>query len=86
MRSSLILLRKYSETIESRLPFCINCVHFIENIYKYPYEDIPNNKKCKYFGNIDLVTGNITYELASICRDKTDKCGSIGQHFQKIKK
>jgi len=67
------------------IPFCTNCIHFIEDKTNYPYDPIPGNDKngkCKLFGTINPVTGNINYEYASICRkDKTNLCGINGKYF-----
>ena len=63
-------------------PACINCVHFtqIERLN-------PDYAKCKKFGRMDLVTGEITYEYASISRRFDDYCGEKGFFYEeKVKK
>ena len=44
-----------SYIINTNVPVCINCVHFIENTNNYPYDEPPDNSKygkCKTFGDI----------------------------------
>lgn len=71
------------------LPICSNCLHFIEHTNNYPYEPIPSNERygrCNKFGEVDMVTGTIKYDLASSCRLNDSKCGKFGSEFtEKIK-
>ena len=62
------------------LPICSNCLHFIEDTNNYPYG------RCNKFGEVDMVTGTIKYDLASSCRLNDSKCGKFGSEFtEKIK-
>ena len=66
------------------LPSCFNCIHFIKHINNYPYDTLPSDKeygKCKKFGEVDLVTGIIDYDLAKNCRDDIKKCGKNGSEY-----
>ena len=66
------------------VPICSNCLHFIEHTNNYPYDPIPTNEnygRCKKFGEMNMVTGNIDYDLASICRFNNSKCGKFGLEF-----
>ena len=66
------------------LPICSNCVHFIEHTNNYPYDPIPSNErygKCKKFGEVNMITGVIEYDLASTCRINDNKCGIFGSEF-----
>ena len=71
------------------LPICSNCLHFIEHTNNYPYDPVPNDKqysKCKKFGEINMITGDIEYDLASNCRLNDSKCGKSGSEYtEKIK-
>ncbi len=71
------------------LPVCSNCLHFIEHTNNYPYDPIPSNEKygrCKKFGEVDMVSGVIEYDLAINCRLNDSKCGHFGSEFnEKIK-
>ena len=59
------------------LPICSNCVHFIELENDYPY----NGNRCKKFGEVDFITGEIKYDLAAVCRLGDDNCGKKGLHY-----
>lgn len=69
-------------------PICKNCIHFI------PYNgyDFDNKLgKCNFFGNNDIINGEIEYDYADMCRNNEFKCGIEGKYFQpeenlKIKK
>ena len=66
------------------LPICSNCVHFIEHTNNYPYDPMPSNEKygrCKNFGEVNVITGTIEYDLASDSRFNDSKCGTIGSEF-----
>ena len=71
------------------VPICSNCLHFIEHTNNYPYDPIPSNEiygRCKKFGETNMVTGVIEYDLASNCRLNESKCGKFGSEFnEKIK-
>ena len=50
------------------LPICSKCLHFIEHTNNYPYDPIPSNErhgKCKKFGEMNIITGIIEYDLAN---------------------
>ncbi len=67
-----------------KLPSCFNCVHFIEHRNNYPYDPIPCDEqygKCKKFGEVNLVTGVIEYDLAKHCRNDNAKCGKLGSEY-----
>ena len=55
-------------------PICANCINFIGHTNNYPYDPIPENiyGKCKKFGDVNIVTGDIQYDFAQMCR-KDDK-------------
>jgi hypothetical protein len=68
------------------LPICSKCVHFIEYTNNYPYDPAPSNEKygrCKKFGEVDMVTGVINYDLAGNCRLNDSKCGKFGSEYTK---
>ena len=67
--SSIIL--KNSE-INTSNKICKDCKYFIAN-----------EKKCKYFNDIDLVTGSKTYNYASTMRD--NNCGEDAKYFEENK-
>jgi hypothetical protein len=68
------------------LPICSNCLHFIEHKNNYPYDPIPCDTKygkCKKFGEVNLITGTIEYDVASNCRLNANKCGNFGLEYTK---
>ena len=38
--------------------------------------------KCKVFGTMDIVTGTIIYDYASLCRENDQKCGMNGTYYE----
>ena len=59
------------------LPICSNCVHYIELENDYPYD----GSTCKKFGEMDVITGAIKYDLALVCRLGDSNCGKKGLHY-----
>ena len=55
-------------------PACKNCVHYIEhNDYSL--------SRCAFFGEKNLITGEIKYNYADLTRK--DECGVSGKYFEK---
>jgi hypothetical protein len=81
-------LRLFSSFIIKTKNPCIKCINYIE--YKYPnmYDEIYSNErvlgKCSLFGNENLVTGEIEYAHALVCRVDELKCGRNGKYFNTI--
>jgi hypothetical protein len=70
------------------LPICSNCLHFIEHTNNYPYDPIPCNEqygRCKKFGEVNFITGEIEYDLATRCRLDINKCGNFGSEYTEKK-
>ena len=66
------------------LSICSNCLHFIEHTNKYPYDPIPSDEqygRCKKFGEVNLITGIVEYDLAKNCRLNVSKCGNLGSEY-----
>ena len=66
------------------LLICSNCLHFIEHTNNYPYDPIPSDEqygRCKKFGEVNLITGVIEYDLAKNCRLNVSKCGKLGLEY-----
>lgn len=67
----------------TELPICSKCLHFIEHTNNYP---IPCNKqygRCKKFGQTNMITGEIEYDLAKQSRSDDNKCGRFGSEYTK---
>ena len=50
----------------------------------YSFDDTSNNSmygRCDVFGKINLVTGNKTYYIASLCREFNHLCGEKAIHY-----
>lgn len=63
------------------MPACKNCKHFdsdftIFSDHKYG--------KCKLYGDKDLITNKISYNLASYAREKDDVCGTHGKNYEEV--
>lgn len=89
----LTLLRKskfghYGSKTYVRFPLCIYCVNFIPHETNYPYDNPPDDNfgLCKKFGEVNLVTGIIEYDMAKNCRRDERKCGIEGFEYIEIKK
>ena len=61
----------------AEFPICSNCLHFIEPTNTNPYDGY----RCKKFGEMDLITGAIKYDLAANCRLDDDMCGEEGDQY-----
>jgi len=64
----------YHTSYSSLLPtkkICKNCKHFIGD-----------SIECRKFGDVDLVTGKVTYPSAKSIRDDSEKCGENATHFE----
>ena len=58
-------------------PSCKNCMYFYSNInYRY--------STCKLFGNKNIITDEIIYDLAIETRNNENKCGIKGKYFTKL--
>ena len=42
---------------------------------------LPNDERCKLFGNINVVTGNVEYNFASFERSYQGQCGTEGKYW-----
>ena len=81
-------VRFFSSFIKKTKNPCINCVNYIKYKYGNPYDEIydtnPIMGNCRLFGKENLVTGEIEYEHALVCRIDESKCGKKGRYFNTI--
>lgn len=65
-------------------PICSNCLHFIEHKNNYPYSlpDSSEYGRCKMFGYVDIISGQIEFDFAKHCRNDINKCGNNGLYFE----
>ena len=69
---SIILLFSYTYSILlNNKKICKDCKYFIGD-----------TKKCQYFYETDLVTGENTYKYAEIMRKYDDECGEDAKYFE----
>ena len=64
----------------ARFPSCRNCIYF------KPYslgEYTSSLSHCQKFGTKSILTDEITYDYADLCRSDEDKCGKNGKYFEK---
>ena len=69
-----------------KLPACINCIFFKK--YSGLHNSLLNleqKSECKKFGTKNLISGEITYELATHCRSLKIMCGMMGTYFIRSK-
>lgn len=83
VRTLASLITKRHIITNTSFPICVKCVHFIEDEV---YCDNANKGRCKLFGSMNLVTGEKTYTLASVCRNDRNKCFTSGEYFVKKEK
>lgn len=60
----------------NHLPSCNLCIHFINS--ESPLQ------RCKKFAIKNIVSGEIEYEYAKLCRIYPDMCSKMGIHFKQI--
>lgn len=79
-------IRLFSSFIIKAKNPCISCANYMENKYSNLYDEIygsSNEKfgKCVLFGDQHVVTGQVTYEDATVCRKNKMKCGLDGKYY-----
>ena len=73
MKFSLFLLAPQIKNIH--YPACKDCIYFI------PDESIMFSK-CSFFGEKNIITGEIEYDFADLTRDNEKKCGINGTYYK----
>jgi len=81
-------LRLFSSFVVKTKNPCVNCINYIKYKYRNPYDEIydtnPILGNCHLFGTKSLVTGQIEYDSALLCRIDETKCGKKGKYFNTI--
>ena len=62
-------------------PSCKNCIYYRPTGFSRDFADPLN--KCHKFGTKNVVTDEITYQYADICRKDENLCGNSGKYFVK---
>ena len=60
------------------VPSCRNCRYYKPNTYN---DFASTLNKCEKFGMKDIITDDIHYDYADLCRRDEDKCGRVGKFF-----
>ena len=83
MKRSLLLSMVQTDKIITNFDFpaCRNCVYYQPSYYKSDFTSALN--KCNKFGVKDIITDEITYNYADLCRNDETKCGKEGKYFLK---
>ncbi len=66
------------------LVICKKCLHYMVNDNQNPYEIGWKEEevgKCQVFGEVNMITGEIEYDLANKCRKNESKCGKLGREY-----
>ena len=58
-------------------PACKNCMYYRTRLFDNDFTSSFN--KCSKFGEKDIMTDEITYDYADICRYDESKCGKGGK-------
>uniref|UniRef100_A0A6C0DRB0 Uncharacterized protein n=1 Tax=viral metagenome TaxID=1070528 RepID=A0A6C0DRB0_9ZZZZ len=62
------------------VPSCRNCIYYKPNVYDGDFTS--SYTKCEKFGNKNIITGEIKYGFADLCRNDESKCGTNGKYFE----
>lgn len=63
------------------IPACKNCIYYKPRMLDREFTSTFNI--CEKFGNKNIITDEITYHYADLCRRQDDKCGEEGKYFKK---
>jgi hypothetical protein len=63
----------------TNIPSCRNCVHYKPSYYSTDFTASYN--KCNKFGDKNIVTDEIIFDYADLCRKNEKKCGIEGKYF-----
>jgi hypothetical protein len=62
------------------IPACRNCIHYKPSIHNTDFTVFYN--KCGKFGNKDIITDKISYDVAEFCRKDELRCGINARYFE----
>ena len=62
------------------IPACRNCVFYKSDPSSIQFASTFN--RCEKFGEKNIVTNEIRYDYADLCRTNESKCGQKGLHFK----
>lgn len=62
------------------IPACKNCIYYKPRMFDREFTS--TFTICEKFGNKNIITDEITYDYADLCRKYDDKCGEKGKYFK----
>ena len=62
-------------------PACRNCIYYKPNMLNTDFVSTFNT--CHKFGDKNIITDEITYKFADLCRNDETMCGQEGKYFEK---
>ena len=71
---SFIKSEKFIKNID--IPSCRNCIHYKPNYFR------ESLSRCDKFGKKDIITDEISYDFADICRQDESQCGKEAKYFE----
>jgi hypothetical protein len=77
----LLFVVNSEKTIRNiNIPSCKKCIHYKPTSYNFEFTTSYN--RCEKFGEKDIITDNIKYDFAELCRNDESKCGKEGKYFE----
>jgi hypothetical protein len=76
---TLINCKKIIKNID--IPACRNCIHYKPSTYNSDFTASYN--KCSKFGDKDIITDKISYDIAEFCRKDETRCGINARYFER---
>jgi hypothetical protein len=74
-------LTQLSAIRNNDFPACKNCIHYRPRLFSNDFTSTLN--KCDQFGEKNIISDEITYDYADMCRSEESKCGKEGREFKK---
>jgi hypothetical protein len=62
------------------IPSCRNCIYYKPSYSSSDFTASYN--KCNKFGDKNIITNEISYDFANMCRNDENKCGHEGKYFE----
>jgi len=64
-----------------KYPSCKNCIYYKPSLYDFDFYS--TFSRCEKFGKKNLISDNIIYDYADLCRSDKQKCDLEGKYFEK---
>jgi hypothetical protein len=63
----------------SNIPSCKNCIYYKPSLFS---DFTSFSGKCEKIGEKNIITDEIIFEYAKVCREDNKLCGKEGKHFK----